>query len=57
MLGADKNLAKNLLEACNSNLEMAINMHMENESSAAAGTAQEQPPVAAVAGASGKINF
>jgi len=30
--GSDRNLAANLLEACNSNLEMAINMHMENES-------------------------
>ena len=27
----DKELAKNMLQACNDNLEMAVNMHMENQ--------------------------
>ena len=29
--GADRELASNLLEACGGNLEMAINMHMEDQ--------------------------
>eukprot|EP00088_Acartia_fossae_P041974 TRINITY_DN4393_c0_g1_i4.p1 TRINITY_DN4393_c0_g1~~TRINITY_DN4393_c0_g1_i4.p1 ORF type:complete len:532 (+),score=166.90 TRINITY_DN4393_c0_g1_i4:54-1649(+) len=50
--GSDKNLASSLLEACNGNLEMAINMHMENECSG--GSGQATPPVgAAASGASG----
>lgn len=61
--GADKVLATNMLEACNCNLEMAINMHMENETgaggsgAAASGSSSAQPPsLAASAAAAGASN-
>lgn len=30
LLGADQEVGKNLLEACNGNLELAIDMHMDS---------------------------
>ena len=30
LVGADKDVGKNLLEACNGNLELAIDMHMDS---------------------------
>jgi len=44
--GVDRELAKNLLEACGNNLEMAVNMHIEN------GEGDPGPPPPAAAGAS-----
>eukprot|EP00092_Neocalanus_flemingeri_P015956 GFUD01017273.1.p1 GENE.GFUD01017273.1~~GFUD01017273.1.p1 ORF type:complete len:450 (-),score=171.83 GFUD01017273.1:167-1516(-) len=35
--GVDKEMATNLLEACGGNLEMAVNMHMEDQGGAAGG--------------------
>jgi hypothetical protein len=36
-LGADQEVGKNLLEACNGNLELAIDMHMDTEGPQGAG--------------------
>ncbi|XP_037563720.1 UBX domain-containing protein 7-like [Dermacentor silvarum] len=56
--GADENVAKQMLEACNGNLEMAINMHVDsdwtqpsnshtNEAALASSSDMPPPPVAA----------
>ncbi|XP_050044507.1 UBX domain-containing protein 7 [Dermacentor andersoni] len=51
--GADENVAKQMLEACNGNLEMAINMHVDSDwtqpsnshtSEAALGSSSDMPP-------------
>lgn len=36
--GTSKKIAKSMLEACNGNLEMAIEMHLDSDSAAQAGT-------------------
>ena len=35
--GTSKKIAKSMLEACNGNLEMAIEMHLDSDSSVRAG--------------------
>ena len=35
--GTSKKIAKSILEACNGNLEMAIEMHLDSDSSTQAG--------------------